>query len=192
MNNDFLIIVDAQLDFITGSLKNENAQKAVPRIVRKVFSHFGPIIATMDTHDRDMYPLSLEGKLLPIYHCVEDQPGWEIHPDIAKAIVAHGNYVGYVKKSTFGSFDLPEAIKNYIKSTTTTESSNLVTPKPVEPSFTLVGFDTDICVISNALILRAAFPNSIITIDSKCCAGTTPFNHKAALAVAKSCQIDII
>jgi len=192
MNNDFLIVVDPQVDFITGSLKNENAQKAVSRIVQKVFSHFGPIIATMDSHDRDTYPISLEGKLLPIYHCVEDQPGWEIHPDIAKAIVAHGNYVGYVKKSTFGSLDLPEAIKNYIKSNVCIESTNLVTPKDTEPTFTIVGFDTDICVISNALILRAAFPNSKITIDSKCCAGSTPHNHRAALDVAKSCQITII
>ena len=192
MNNNFLIIVDPQNDFITGSLGSENAQKIVPNIVKKIFTHFGPIIVTMDTHDADVYELSLEGIKLPVLHCVKDKPGWEIEPNIAKAIVAHGNYVGYVEKNTFGSIELPNVIKQYMGLKNKIESPALVAPKNEKPEFTIVGYDTDICVISNALLLRAAFPDSIIKIYSKCCAGTTTHNHNAALAVARSCQIDVI
>lgn len=194
MNNHFLIIVDAQNDFIDGSLKNQDAQNAIQRIVRKILSHGGQIIATADTHN-DSYMQTLEGQNLPVCHCIEGTEGWKMNSDIAKACIVQGNYLGYVKKNSFGSLDLPEVIKKVISNFQTLEDETcLQVPNYSisEPEFTLVGFCTDICVISNALILRAAFPNSKITIDSKCCAGTQKYNHRAALMVAKSCQIDVI
>ncbi len=192
MNNHFLVVVDMQNDFINGSLGSENAQKIVPRVVKKILTHTGPVIATVDTHDAD-YDLTLEGQKLPIVHCVENSEGWEINKEVAAAMITQGNYVGFIKKVTFGSFDLPEAIKKYLRAcaSVTLDVPALKTPNNQEVKFTIVGLDTDICVISNALILRAAFPNSKIVIDSKCCAGTTPAAHRAALEVAKSCQIDV-
>ena len=192
MNYQFLIVVDAQNDFITGELGSEEAQKAVPKIVKKIFTHFGPIIATADTHSGSEYLNTFEGKNLPVLHCVEDSEGWKIQKDILAAMFVHGDYLGYVKKNTFGSFDLVDVINNYIKSKKTIDNNNLVAPADMKPEFTLVGFCTDICVISNALILRAAFPESKITIVKNCCAGTTIGRHRDALNVAKSCQIDVV
>ena len=192
MNNSFLIVVDPQNDFISGSLGSDNAKKIVKNIVKKIFTHFGPIIVTMDTHAEDLYLQTLEGVKLPVTHCIDGKKGWEIEPEIARALLAHGNYIGYVKKPTFGSFELVNVIKQYMSLGKNIESDLLVTPKNTVPEFNIIGYDTDICVISNALILRAAFPNSIIKIYSKCCAGTTPHNHNAALSVAKSCQIDVL
>lgn len=193
MNNHFLIVVDMQNDFINGSLGSADAQKIVPRVVKKILSHGGPVIATMDTHDHD-YDLTLEGQMLPVTHCMENTPGWEINKDVASAMLMQGNYVGFVKKNTFGSFDLSEVVRKYNEATGSiaVSISNLKVPNNLPPEFTIVGLDTDICVISNALILRAAFPDSKIVIDSKCCAGTTSAKHRAALEVAKSCQIEVV
>lgn len=192
MNNHFLVVVDMQNDFITGTLGSADAKKIVKKVVKKILTHCGPVIATVDTHDME-YPHTLEGKKLRVTHCVEYSGGWEIERDVATAMLMQGNYIGFVKKNTFGSLDLPEIIKKYITTNKNVEVefTNLQGPKNGEPEFTIIGLDTDICVISNALILRAAFPNSKITIDSSCCAGTSTTNHRAALNVAKSCQIDI-
>lgn len=193
MNNHFLIIVDMQNDFITGSLGSEDAQSIVPNVVKKILTHYGPVIATMDTHD-EYYNDTLEGKMLPIEHCIENSDGWEMEKQVAKAILTQGNYVGFVKKPTFGSTSLPEVIKQYVENVASVGRNieELKVPNNKEPEFTIIGLDTDICVISNALLLRAAFPNSKITIDSKCCAGTSKHAHKSALEVAKSCQITVV
>lgn len=193
MNNHFLVVVDMQNDFINGSLGSEDAQKILPKVVKKIMNHNGPIIATVDTHDSD-YDLTLEGKMLPVSHCIKLSNGWEINKEVASAMILQGNYIGYVEKNTFGSVELPDVIKNYIDSC---KNIGLVfnpivkVPNNPDPEFTIIGLDTDICVISNALILRAAFPNSKITIDGHCCAGSSRKAHYAALEIAKSCQITI-
>lgn len=194
MNNHYLVVVDMQNDFITGSLGNENAVKIVPRVVKKILTHFGPIIATMDTHEFDSYETTLEGKMLPTKHCIELSKGWEIEREVASAMAVQGNFIGSVKKDTFASLDLPEIIKEHSKHLffMDVDTSKFQVPKTQDLEFTVIGLDTDICVISNALLLRAEFPNSKITIDSRCCAGTTPQRHRAALEVAKSCQINVI
>lgn len=190
--NHFCILVDPQNSFINGSLGSETAKKVVDEIVSYIQTHHGPIIVTMDTHDDDDYMNSLEGRRLPVKHCIFGTSGWEIEKNIKNAVYEHGNYIGYVRKPTFGSFELVNAIKQYEKQMKSFESKTLCVPKDTVPEFTIIGYDTDICVISNALILRAAFPNSIIRICEKCCAGTSEEAHKAALTVAKSCQIDVI
>ena len=192
MNNHFLVVIDMQNDFINGSLGSEDAQNIVPRVIKKILNHHGPIIATADTHDSD-YDLTLEGKKLPVKHCIELSDGWEINKEVAAAMVTQGNYLGFVKKPTFGSFDVKQIVEEYIHACKMIgiNNGNVNMANNPAPEFTIIGLDTDICVISNALILRAAFPDSKITIDSKCCAGTSRKAHAAALEVAKSCQIDI-
>lgn len=194
MNNHFLVVIDMQNDFINGSLGSADAQKILPRVIKKIMNHHGPIIATVDTHDSD-YDMTLEGRLLPVAHCIENSDGWEINKEVAAAMISQGNYIGFVKKNTFGSVDLPAVIMEHIEACKNVAINNpnvkMVNSSALPPEFTIIGLDTDICVISNALILRAAFPNSKITIDSHCCAGTSYKAHRCALETAKSCQINV-
>lgn len=185
MAKNYLIVIDVQNDFINGAFKNEEAQNAVSRIYSAIINHKGPIIATMDTHttiDINSLEISTFGK-----HCMIGTFGWNMPENILNALNMHGNYCGYTTKQSFGSMKLPELIKKIEENT----NINIESAKEYSPNFTLVGFDTDICVISNALILRAAFPNSVITVYSDCCAGTTEENHIAALNVMKSCNITV-
>lgn len=176
-----LIIVDMQNDFITGSLGSKDAQAIIPNAVAKI-NELAPedcIIFTRDTHHQADYLQSQEGRLLPLCHCVEGTKGWEIHDDIQNAADSsecHHKY--YVNKPSFGSLELPAAV-NRAYSKTTTEIE-------------LIGLCTDICVVSNALILKAYFPETKITVDSSCCAGVTPEKHEAALETMRSCQINVI
>lgn len=177
-----LIVIDMQNDFITGSLGTPEAQAIVPNVV-SVIKNFakGDIYYTQDTHSRDDYSETLEGQKLPIQHCISGTAGWEIEESVGDELNAkfgeksiHGPYC--VEKITFGSNDLVD---------------NIEFDSDILESITLVGLCTDICVVSNALLLRAAFPNTKIVVYEDCCAGTTPENHQAALTVMKSCQIDI-
>lgn len=164
-----LIIVDMQNDFVTGSLGTKEAKKIIPNIKKKIqeYSSRGDIIIfTRDTHDTD-YLQTQEGKVLPVEHCIYPTNGWEIVDELKTPDCT------YVNKSSFGWLHWGEFdFKN----------------KEVE----LVGVCTDICVISNALILKASFPEIKITVDASCCAGVSPEKHKAALDVMKSCQINVI
>lgn len=174
-----LIVVDMQNDFVTGSLGTPEAQAIVPRVVEKVREceeNGYNIFFTQDTHYRDeidpkMYPNyleTLEGKYLPVEHCIYGTPGRELIPELEDQ--------AYFKiyKNTFGCGNWDRLLSEY----------------EVE-QFELIGLCTDICVISNALILRAQFHNSEIIVHADCCAGTTPEKHAAALEVMKSCQIQI-
>lgn len=177
-----LIVIDCQKDFIDGSLANPEAQKKVPNIVKKINEFDGDaIIYTLDTHSED-YLETKEGEKLPVVHCVEDTDGWALNDDIATAIdsaVKRGMTVDVIKKPTFGSFELPLSVKD------------IVDGDEFEAEF--VGFCTDICVVSNALILKAAaYETATITVDSNCCAGVTPEKHEAALETMRSCQINVI
>ena len=166
----YLIVVDMQNDFITGSLGSKLAEAIVPNVVEKVKNYEGTVIFTRDTHFSD-YMKTQEGKNLPVKHCIKDTTGWEI----CNELKPYANKV--IDKITFGSVDLPDVIKAYGEQIEEIE---------------LCGLCTDICVISNAMILKATFPEVKIVVDSNCCAGVTEESHQTALNAMKAVQIDVI
>ena len=170
----FLIVVDMQKDFVDGALGTKEAVAIVPYVVKKINEFDGEIIVTYDTHFED-YMETSEGKNLPVPHCIKDTDGWQLDENIAKAL--EGKEYTTVEKITFGSVDLPDFIEEK------TEGENF--------SAELVGLCTDICVVSNALVLKANFPEAEISVDSSCCAGVTPETHEAALTTMKMCQITV-
>ena len=203
-----LILIDCQVDFITGTLANKDAQLAVPNIVDKILSFDGDAIyLTMDTH-YDNYLNTPEGNKLPIKHCLVNSEGWRIEESIYQAVLEkakQGCEIKYIRKNTFGSVDpvyteddenrttLKDAILNLEKERTFQyiKDNGYINYIPME--IEMCGFVSDICVISNALILKAYTYNfAEIIVDSKCCAGVTPEKHNAALEVMKSCQINVI
>ena len=169
-----LIVVDMQKDFIEGALGTAEAQDIAPAFVAKITNFDGDIYATLDTHSAD-YMNTNEGKNLPVVHCIEGTDGWELDENIKSALTKRG-YTP-VKKPTFGSVVLPKMIKDKY------DVNNI--------EIELIGVCTDICVVSNALILKANFPEINISVDSMCCAGVTPELHNSALNTMKSCQIVI-
>lgn len=171
-----LIAVDLQNDFISGSLGTDDAISIVPTSVKKILSHNGFIIATLDTHF-DNYSDTLEGKNLPVVHCIRSSHGWQLNSEIEKALRSHGNYE-ILEKISFGSPELPSLVEK--------------ASGGEEFEIELIGLCTDICVVSNALILKAAFPEVNITVDASCCAGVSAETHNAALQTMKMCQINII
>jgi len=180
-----LVIVDCQNGFITGSLASEEAQKKVPNIVKKIKDfEDGIIILTRDTHSED-YLNTKEGKKLPVVHCVKNTWDWEIEDSVAEAFTERiddeTSVVGtIVDKPTFGTFEIIDYIKYALNAYGDTEIE-------------ICGFCTDICVVSNAMILKAAFyEKANITVDASCCAGVTPETHNAALTTMKMCQINVI
>lgn len=177
-----LVIVDMQNDFVDENvLGNKECNAVIPKIVEKLNSDKYKdciIIATRDTHNEN-YLETQEGKNLPVVHCIKNTEGWEIVEPI-KEILENKNAI-IVNKPTFGSFDLVEKIRHL-------ENINLED----EYEFELCGVCTGICVISNAMLLKAAFTEAKITIDSNCCACVTPESHNNALEAMKMCQINII
>lgn len=174
MTDKILIVVDMQNDFVTGALGTLEAKAIVPQVVNRVKTalNYGDMIYfTRDTHF-EHYLETLEGKYLPVEHCIFGTEGHDIIPELKGFLID----AKIVDKPTFGSMELVDRL-----------SSEFVCPE-----IELCGVCTDICVISNVLLLRAAFPNSRITVQANLCAGTTPANHEAALAVMRSCQIDVI
>lgn len=166
----FLIVVDMQVDFISGALGSEQAKNIVPNVVEKVKGFEGTVIFTRDTH-LDDYLDTQEGKKLPVSHCIKGTDGWEICDELQTYVEKA------VDKVTFGSVDLPNILRSYNESIEEIE---------------LCGLCTDICVISNAMILKAAFPETLITVDSKCCAGVSEKSHNTALDAMRAVQIEII
>lgn len=182
-----LVVVDMQNDFIDGSLGSDAAKSIVHNVVNKIrkVDKDTLIAFTMDTHFSD-YSETLEGKILPIKHCLNNSEGWRINRGVANAWL----------KSTGMIIQEPEFRENNVIIKTTFGSLNLMNFLLREgktfDKIEFIGLDTDICVISNALMARAALPDMPIVVDASCCAGSTPEKHKAALEVMKSCQIDII
>ncbi|MEE0857771.1 MAG: isochorismatase family cysteine hydrolase [Ruminococcus sp.] len=170
----FLIVVDIQKDFVDGSLGTPEAVGIIENACRKIEAFNGEIIATLDTHTED-YLNTAEGKKLPVVHCVKGTDGWLLNEKVKAALDQRG--FDAVEKNTFGSVDLPEIIRRKAGKE--------------EAYIELIGLCTDICVVSNALILKAEFPESQISVDPSCCAGVTPELHNAALMTMKSCQIDV-
>ena len=162
-----LIVVAMQNDFITGSLGTKEAAAIVDNVKHKIAEYRAAgenIIFTRDTHQED-YLQTNEGRHLPVMHCIEGTKGWQIAEglEVAEAVYINKPSFGYTQ---WGAFQFEE----------------------VE----LVGVCTDICVVSNALMLKAIYPNITISVDAACCAGTTPENHKAALITMKMCQVEIL
>ena len=172
--DNILIVVDIQNDFVDGSLGTPEAQAIIPNAVKRIKEHKGRIFVTLDTHDED-YLISSEGKNLPIPHCIKGTDGHELYEDIKAAL--DGRKYTVIEKPTFGSLDLAEVILD-------SEEDDI--------RIELIGLCTDICVISNALILKACLPENQICVKEDCCAGVTPEKHKAAIEVMRSCQIEII
>ena len=164
----FLVVVDMQTDFIDGSLGTAEAAAIVPAAAEKIRGFDGQVIATLDTHGPD-YLTTSEGRKLPVEHCIKGSQGWEIVPQLAvfKAVAK-----AVVEKPTFGSTKLAQAVADY-------------------DEIELVGLCTDICVISNALLLKAFWPEKDISVDASCCAGVTPKSHENALEAMKMCQIEV-
>ena len=175
MSNKYLIVVDMQNDFIDGALGTPEAQAIVENVVRKVQDFPGHVIFTLDTHQPD-YLQTQEGKNLPVEHCIEGAHGWQL-ADALETIRAERDLPAY-RKVTFGSVELAQdlARKN--------------AQEPIE-SIELVGLCTDICVVSNALMLKGFMPEVPISVDARCCAGVTPEAQDAALATMASCQIAV-
>ena len=173
----FLIVVDMQKDFIDGSLGTAEAQAIVAEAADFIRACRGDgyrIIATLDTHGTD-YLNTAEGRKLPVPHCIRGTEGWALNPVIREAA---GDCL-LLEKPTFGSVRLPELIAEELEDGDTLK-------------LVLIGLCTDICVISNALLLKARFPAAELSVNPRCCAGVTPEKHEAALEVMRSCQIDLI
>lgn len=166
-----LVAVDLQNDFINGALGTAEAAAILPRAERKIRSFEGLVLFTRDTHTED-YLNTREGKALPVPHCIRGSHGWQL----AARLLPYASEV--IDKPTFGSTALGERLRA------------LNEDAPIE-SITLIGLCTDICVISNALLLRAYLPEIPIIVDAACCAGVTPESHHTALAAMRACQIII-
>lgn len=168
-----LLVIDMQNDFIDGALGTQEAKAVVDRVVDEIKKYpAGDIIATRDTHTGD-YLDTQEGKKLPVVHCVKGTAGWALEPKIAAAL---GEAL-IIDKPTFGSKELAERLTRMAQEE--------------ELDITLVGLCTDICVVSNALLIKAFLPEAPVRVIAACCAGVTPESHQAALETMRMCQIQV-
>ena len=172
----YLVVVDMQKDFIDGSLGTKEAQAIVPKVIEKVAEFKGPVMFTRDTHEEN-YLETQEGQNLPVEHCIRGTEGWELQPELNE--YALKNHCLIFDKPTFGSTSLAGCV------------SEIARMAPID-QIELVGLCTDICVISNAILLKTALPDTEIIVDASCCAGVTPQGHKNALEAMKMCQITIV
>ena len=166
----YLIVVDMQVDFITGSLGSDLATAIVPNVVDKVKKFDGKVIFTRDTHFGN-YLNTQEGRKLPVPHCIKDSDGWQICNELKPYVET------VIDKLTFGSSELPRLLESFGE-----------TIEKIE----LCGLCTDICVISNAMVLKAAFPEVPIAVDSSCSAGVSVESHNTALDAMRAVQIEIV
>ena len=172
MSKRLLVVIDMQEDFVNGSLGTPEAKAVLKKVKTKV-NHAKKeegtdVVFTRDTHSKN-YLDTQEGKKLPVEHCIRYTSGWEIEKSLRDPAAM------VFDKDTFGSLDLAHFIIG-----------------GMYDEVELVGVCTDICVVSNALLIKAYMPELPIKVDSSCCAGTTPENHQKALDVMKQCQIEII
>ncbi len=168
-----LLVVDMQVDFIDGSLGTAEAVAILPKVAAKIEGFEGSVLFTRDTHFED-YLTTQEGKNLPVPHCIKGTDGHAIHPSLAHLVGEH-----VCDKLTFGAKELPAMV-------------DALNPEGDTLDFTLIGLCTDICVISNAMLLKAFYPEASVTVDASCCAGVTPATHENALNAMKMCQIAIV
>ena len=176
MGNKYLIVIDMQNDFVDGALGTPEAQAIADAVVEEAKSFDGTVAFTLDTHGED-YLSSQEGANLPVPHCIKGTPGWQLIPALDS--VAHERNARIFEKPTFGSTDLAAWL----------QAENAT--NPIE-SIELVGVCTDICVVSNALLIKAVLPEVPLVVDAALCAGVTPAAHEAALATMLSCQVQVL
>lgn len=172
-----LIVIDMQNDFVTGALGSKEAVAILPNIKKKITEYIAAgdkVIFTRDTHD-ERYLETNEGKHLPVPHCIKGTDGWQV----VDSIKVYG--AEYIDKPSFGYTDWDMVFSD----------DGDIKDRNFE-NIEIIGLCTDICVVSNALILKALYPEINITVDASCCAGVTPESHRAALATMKSCQINVI
>jgi nicotinamidase-related amidase len=171
-----LVVIDMQIDFISGGFRIPAAEALVEPILERIKQGQEPpselLLFTKDTHGTN-YLQTAEGKKLPIVHGVKGTQGWELHPRIAPYALPQYTF----EKPTFGSILLMEFLKS--------RESEII-------EIELAGLCTDICIISNALIIRAALPETKILLNPNLCTGTTPENHEKALSILQACHIDLI
>ena len=182
-NMKVLLVVDVQNDFVIGTLANPEAQAKIPLIKKKIrqcLDEGWQVIFTQDTHFDD-YDKTMEGKYLPTKHCLVETDGWCIVPELEEFLETSRRLL----KSRFGDIELYHRIGMCIP-------EKLLEKEPLE-EIELIGFCTDICVVSNALILKASVQGekTVISCDASCCAGTTKEAHEAALTVMRSCQVEV-
>lgn len=170
----FLVVVDIQKDFVDGSLGTAEAVAMLPNAAQKIRSFDGAVFVTFDTHGKD-YLSTSEGKKLPVVHCIKGTAGWQLDTSIAAAL--DGKEYISVEKPTFGAVNLPQLIAQ--------------AAGDEDFDIELIGLCTDICVVSNALLLKATFYEKEICVDATCCAGVTPASHDAALLTMQMCQINV-
>ena len=171
--NKYLIVVDVQKDFVDGALGTPEALAIIPRVKEKIAEYRAngdKIIFTRDSHQEN-YLRTNEGKHLPVAHCIVETDGWQIY----EGLTEDGDYI--VNKPTFGFINWKRCVIE--------ESAS------ADIEIELIGICTDICVVSNALILKAAFPEATIKVDPTACAGATPASHEAALVVMRMCQVEV-
>ena len=172
-----LVVIDMQNDFIDGTLGTKEAVEIVKNVVEKIKSYKGcKVFATRDTHGSD-YLETQEGKHLPVPHCIKGTKGWEIQEEVAAALSEAGAEI--IDKGNFGSDILAQRLY---------EEAGAA--KAEETEIELVGLCTDICVVSNGLLIKAKLPEVPVKVDPDCCAGVTKESHEAALLTMKMCQID--
>ena len=171
--NDVLIVVDMQNDFIDGALGTAEALAIVPKVKEKIEGFQGQVFFTRDTHQAN-YMDTQEGRKLPVPHCIEGSDGWQIRPELEA--LRRTEAVG---KPGFGSVQLAERVRVRLGGA------------PIG-SVTLIGQCTDLCAISNAMLIKAYLPELPVKVDAACCAGVTPESHENALAAMAMCQIEIL
>jgi len=179
-----LIVVDMQYDFIDGALGTEEAVSIVDNVVGRIENSVGELILfTKDTHQED-YLDTPEGKKLPVRHCIQETDGWHIHEAVLGAWRRNVSTIRIPElhentfiKPVFGSVDLVKFLK-----------SHEADIKEIE----ILGLCTDICVVSNAIMIKNTMPDVSINVNAACCAGVTPQSHAEALNVMKMCQIDVV
>lgn len=180
-----LVVIDMQKDFIDGTLGTKEAKAIVPHIASRVKQADGNtlVLFTLDTHQENYLETS-EGKKLPVVHCIENSDGWQLDPEIlaawehnTKTIALSERESHFYHKPVFGCVDLVEDLKHWENELTEIE---------------LIGVCTDICVVSNALMIKNSLPDVKITVDASLCAGVTKESHTASLTVMKMCHVDVI
>ena len=171
---NILVVIDMQNDFIDGTLGTKEAEAIIGNVVEKIKTYPpNAIYATRDTHQSD-YLQTSEGHYLPVEHCIQGTTGWEIRTEVAEAMP---NAI-IIDKPTFGSIELVEMLAKENEGE--------------EITIELVGLCTDICVVTNALLLKTKLPDTKVTVDAACCAGVTVESHEAALLTMKMCQTEVL
>lgn len=172
MAKHVLAVIDMQNDFIDGALGTKEAEAIVEKVAAQIRDFEGEVVYTRDTHFEG-YLGTQEGKRLPVPHCIKDTEGWQIREQVRQACAGD---VKIFDKPAFGSVELAAHLKDM----------------PDLESVTLIGLCTDICVISNALVIKAFLPEVTMRVNAGCCAGVTPESHKNALEAMKMCQVEIV